>query len=333
MSSQDISRRSFARIAGALAAVQAPVFGAGVTAQDIVKQIQGGLGGDWPATGVDGFKAGKPETEVRGIATTAMATVDVLRKASKAGLNLIISHEPTFFGSRDGAAAPAGRGGAGQGGAGRGPAAQAPGGAARGAGAPPQGMGAPAAAAAPVEDPVQKAKNELIAQNGLVVFRLRDHWRARKENDMATGLADSLGWASRRVPGDMAMYDIPSATLSDTVAAIRKKLDLRGGLRAVGDPKSKVKRVMLYPGAMDVAVIWKYFEQVDLIVAGEVREWECVPYAEDMNGAGEKRSLVTVGRVASEDPGMKACAAWLKTVVKGVPVQWISAGDPYWRAV
>jgi putative NIF3 family GTP cyclohydrolase 1 type 2 len=184
-----------------------------------------------------------------------------------------------------------------------------------------------------VEDPVQKAKNEFIAQNGLVVFRLRDHWRARKENDMATGLADSLGWASRRVPGDMAMYDIPSATLSDTVSAIRKKLGVRGGLRAVGDPKSKVKRVMLYPGAMDVTVIWKYFDQVDLIVAGEVREWECVPYAEDMNGAAEKRSLVTVGRVASEDPGMKACAAWLKTVVKGVPVQWISAGDPYWRAV
>jgi hypothetical protein len=35
--------------------------------------------------------------------------------------------------------------------------------------------------------------------------------------------------------------------------------------------------------------------------------------------------------VVSEDPGMRACADWLKTVVKEVPARWIGAGDPYWR--
>ena len=53
----------------------------------------------------------------------------------------------------------------------------------------------------------------------------------------------------------------------------------------------------------------------------------------DMATAGEKRGLVTIGRVASEDPGMRACAAWLKTIVKEVPARWIPAGDLYWRAV
>jgi hypothetical protein len=75
------------------------------------------------------------------------------------------------------------------------------------------------------------------------------------------------------------------------------------------------------------------FSGTDLIVAGEVREWECVHYAADINSTGEKRSLVTIGRVASEDPGMRSCANWLKTVAKEIPVQWITAGDPYWRAV
>ena len=305
MDSRDISRRAFAQIAGGLAVAQAPLHGAATTAQDIVKQIQDRLGGDWSQRGVDGFKAGKPEAEVQGIATTAMATIDVLRKAAKAGMNLIVSHEPTFFGSRDGAPVAAPPPGA----AGRGPAA-------------PAG-----------EDPVLKAKQEFIEKNGLVIFRLRDHWRARKEDEMSAGLAESLGWASHRVPGEVPMYDIPAATLADTVAAIRKKLNLRGGLRAVGDAKAKVRRVMLYPGQMPPETMLKYFDQVDLLVAGEVREWESVPYAVDMNTAGEKRSLVTIGRVASEDPGMRACAAWMKTVVKGVPIEWISAGDPYWRAV
>jgi hypothetical protein len=48
--------------------------------------------------------------------------------------------------------------------------------------------------------------------------------------------------------------------------------------------------------------------------------------------AGEKRALVTLGRVASEDPGMRACAAWLNNVITEVQTQWISAGDLYWRA-
>ena len=69
------------------------------------------------------------------------------------------------------------------------------------------------------------------------------------------------------------------------------------------------------------------------IVTGEVREWENTHYAADLFTAGEKRGLVTVGRVASEDPGMRACAAWLKTIVKEVPSQWIATGDLYWRAI
>jgi hypothetical protein len=48
--------------------------------------------------------------------------------------------------------------------------------------------------------------------------------------------------------------------------------------------------------------------------------------------AGEKRGLVTLGRVVSEDPGMRVCAEWLKTVAGDIPARWIPAGDLYWRA-
>ena len=305
MNPTKISRRAFGLIAGTLGAGRFSVHGAAAsTAQDVMKQIRERLGADTNDSNLDGFKAGHPETPVRGIATTAMATFDVLRQASRAGLNLIVTHEPTFFGIRDGAPA----------------ATQPPGGGGRG----PQGVAA--------DDPVYRAKKEFIEKNSLVIFRLREQWLATKQKEMAAGLADSLGWAGRGVDDDHKMYDIPATTLEEAVASIRKKLNLRGGLRAVGTPKAKVRRVMLHPGLMSVATMWTHFDKVDLLVAGEVREWECVHYAADMNTAGEERGLVTIGRVASEDPGMRVCAAWLKTVVKGVPVQWISAGDPYWRA-
>jgi putative NIF3 family GTP cyclohydrolase 1 type 2 len=133
------------------------------------------------------------------------------------------------------------------------------------------------------------------------------------------------------VKADDVLYDIPAASAEETVNQIRSRLNIRGGLRAVGDRKATIRRVLLHPGSMTPAIMWQRYGEVDMVIAGEVREWENTLYAADIFTAGEKRVLVTVGRVVSEDPGMRACADWLKTVVKEVPSRWITAGDPYWR--
>jgi len=278
-----ISRRSFTLMAATAASVCAAE---SLNAETVVRRLQTELGGDWPSTGPDGFKAGDPAIVVKGIATTAMATLEVLKSATKANANLVLTCEPTFYGRAEG----------------------------RG-----------------LDDPVLSAKHEFIENNRLVVFRLRDHWQARKQSEMATGLASALGWSAHRVKNDDALYEIPHATAEETVALIRSKLNLRGGLRAVGDRKAAIRRVLLHPGSMTPAIMWQRYSEVEMIVAGEVREWENTHYAADMFTAGEKRALVTIGRVVSEDPGMRVCADWLKTVVKEVPSQWIRVGDPYWR--
>jgi hypothetical protein len=296
-----ISRRKFALIAGTAGVVPLGIIGAEpLTAEGVIRRIQAELGGgDWPSSGPDGFKAGDPSALVKGIATTAMATLDVLKQAVKTNTNLVLTYEPTFYGRADGRPEMSATGGG------------------------PTGFGP--------DDPVVKAKHAFIEKNGLVVFRLRDHWQARKENDILTALAGALGWSRRRVKSDDALYEIPAATAEETVALIRSRLNLRGGLRAVGDRKAITRRVLLHPGIMTSATMWQRYSEVDMIVAGEVREWENTHYAADMFSIGEKRALVTIGRVVSEDLGMRACAEWLKTVVKEVPAKWIGAGDPYWR--
>jgi putative NIF3 family GTP cyclohydrolase 1 type 2 len=185
--------------------------------------------------------------------------------------------------------------------------------------------------AGPPGDPVVKAKREFIDKHSLVVYRLRDRWQARKGDEMIAGLADALGWSKRRIQPDDAIYEIPAAGGAETVDSIRQKLNLRAGLRAVGDRKATIRRVLLHPGSMTPAIMWKRYSEVDMLIAGEVREWENTLYAADMFTAGEKRVLVTLGRVVSEDPGMRACAQWLKSVVPEVPSKWIAADDPYWR--
>ncbi len=75
-----------------------------MTAEAIVARIQEQLakqGITWREGGRDTFKAGKPDTAVRGIATSGMSTFDVLRRAAAAGKNLVITHEPTFYNDRD----------------------------------------------------------------------------------------------------------------------------------------------------------------------------------------------------------------------------------------
>lgn len=68
---------------------------------DIIDKIKSEVTVDWASQTVDNVKAGNPETEVKGIATTFMATMEVLKKAKARGLNFVITHEPTFYSHTD----------------------------------------------------------------------------------------------------------------------------------------------------------------------------------------------------------------------------------------
>ena len=99
----DISRREFvigsagAVLAGACLNGQPPA----LTPRKVVELIQAKLAVTWRTETVDTFKAGNPDTAVRGIATTVMATMSVLERAAAAGRNFVITHEPTFYGHTD----------------------------------------------------------------------------------------------------------------------------------------------------------------------------------------------------------------------------------------
>lgn len=100
----DLSRRDFSLLAGGglllgskIAAGQTPH----ITAQQVVERIQKKVGVPWKTPTRDVFKAGNPDTPVQGIATSVMSTFDVVERAVKAGRNLIITHEPTFWNDQD----------------------------------------------------------------------------------------------------------------------------------------------------------------------------------------------------------------------------------------
>jgi putative NIF3 family GTP cyclohydrolase 1 type 2 len=342
---------------------------AAITAGELVERIKKNIGVDWKAdTVVDTLKAGDPSTVVTGIVTTSMATLDVLQQAAKAGANVVITAGPTFYSRADarqpggrgfgaaGGAGGAGRGGAGagRGGAGSGPATPPPSpatisGPGTGASAPmpptptlpasvlpapaPRGGGAGPAGPAtpPAPDPVLAGKNAFIDKNKLVVFRLNEHWILRKPDPRAIGLAAAMSWTKYKASDDGLRYDVPAVTLQALALQLKKTLGTRGGIRVIGDPATRVTKIGLLPGYTTIQQSLGMLPNVDVVITGEVQEWEGATYAQDVVFSGVKKGFISIGRVVNDAPGMQVCADWLKTIVSEVPVKFISAGDPYWR--
>jgi hypothetical protein len=289
-----LSRREFAALAAAaLPFASAPrTFAADpISAQAVIDRIRKNIGVDWQPDSVDTLKAGDASTIVTGIATTSMATIDVLQRTVKAGANFVVTAQPTFYARAD---SPDG---------------------------PPKFP----------DDPIVARKKQFIADNRLVIFRLSDHWRLRRPDPFAEGLASTFGWTKQQSADDPLRYDIPARTLESVVSDVNRALRSRGGIRVVGDRRLRVSRIGLMPGTTPIRAALDMLPNVDVIVAGEVREWETVEYVRDKIFAGEQKALILVGRVTADEPGMAACANWLKSVVPEVTVRHLVVGDPYWR--
>lgn len=93
------SRRTF--LAAGIGAARLLAQGPSLTAAEVIERIRKNVGVPWRNPTVDTFKAGDPETVVKGIATSFAGTFDVIRRASASGKNLVIVHEPTFYNHQD----------------------------------------------------------------------------------------------------------------------------------------------------------------------------------------------------------------------------------------
>lgn len=79
----------------------APSAERGLTAGQVVERIKTHVGVPWRTETVDKIVFGSADIPVKGIATTMMATLDVVQRAAAAGRNLIVTHEPTFYSHQD----------------------------------------------------------------------------------------------------------------------------------------------------------------------------------------------------------------------------------------
>ncbi|WP_187290193.1 Nif3-like dinuclear metal center hexameric protein [Terriglobus saanensis] len=246
-----------------------------------------------PPDTVDTLKAGDPSTPVKGIATTFLDTMDVLREAVRRGDNLIISHEPTFYNHRDDTAAFVND---------------------------------------PVykEKLAFIEQHHLVVyrlHDEIHADRAGDHILTGVYQ--ALGWEHYPHPAG---PFGQYFVTIPQTTLGQLASALELKLHIRT-LRVEGDPSLAISHVALLPGSSGLSrqVLALNQPQVELLIAGEASEWETVEYVRDAVAQGRPKALILLGHEVSEEPGMEQCAQELRTLFPGMQVDHILAGQPLWN--
>jgi len=256
-----------------------------MTAQEIVATIQqkvASLGISWRTPSRDVFKAGSPDTEVKGIATTGMATFDLLKRAAAAGRNFVITHEPTFWNDQDRT----------------------------------NGF---------ESDPVYEAKQRFVRENNMIVWRFHDHAHLLQPDPLVVGSARMLGLAPYASSSQARLFVVPTTTLRAFAADIARRLNGHA-IRVAGDPDMQVSRVMVGPG-YGVPPLSPAF---DVAIGGENPEsGGNAEYALDATALGQPKGVILLGHMLSEDWGMLEVADWLKTFINDVPIEWISAREPF----
>jgi putative NIF3 family GTP cyclohydrolase 1 type 2 len=71
------------------------------TPEEVVTLIKKNVTCDWASQTVDNFKAGDPNTQLKGIAVCMFADMQTLKTAVGKGCNFIITHEPVFYNHLD----------------------------------------------------------------------------------------------------------------------------------------------------------------------------------------------------------------------------------------
>jgi putative NIF3 family GTP cyclohydrolase 1 type 2 len=260
------------------------------TARQIIDQIKAHVGVPWREETVDTIKAGDPDTPVTGIATTMMATFDVIRRAQAEGKNLVITHEPTFYSHQD-----------------------------------------KIDVFEKENDAVWADKEKFIREHKMVVWRFHDHWHMRRPDGIMEGVLHSLGWEKFYNP-EARFVKLPSEVSLEVLAAdVQKKLGAKV-LRVVGDRQMKVTTIGMQPGAGGPAGHRRALQrnEVEVLLIGEVPEWETIEYVYDAVAEGKRKALLLVGHIPSEQPGMENCAVWLKTFIKDVPIGFVPTIEPFW---
>ncbi|MDB5138550.1 MAG: NGG1p interacting factor [Mucilaginibacter sp.] len=178
-------------------------------------------------------------------------------------------------------------------------------------------------------DDVYQYKADLLKQHNIAVWRNHDYIHHLVPDGVTTGVLAQLVWqkyADQSVPN---IITLPSATsLKNLIGYVKTRLNIEK-VRYAGDPEQECTRVTLMLGAAggrrQIEAISK--EKPDVLICGEIQEWETAEYVRDARAKGNNLSLVVLGHIASEEPGSEFMRNWINQKFPGIKTVHIPCGN------
>ncbi len=183
------------------------------------------------------------------------------------------------------------------------------------------------------KDQVFQFKEDLLKKHGIVVWRFHDYWHSHRPDGVQMGVLTKLGWQNYYNAENPRMVVLPAMTLADVMKHAKKSLGIRQ-VRFIGDPKQVCKRVALMPGAAGgrSQIQLLQAEKPDVLIVGEVAEWETAEYIRDAQAMKLPMSLIVLGHAESEEPGMEWLVPWLQPKVSDIKVTNVPSHYPFKEA-
>ena len=179
-------------------------------------------------------------------------------------------------------------------------------------------------------DKVYLAKKKFINDNKLVIWRFHDYIHRMKPDGIMTGMAEKLGWKERQSEDNPYEFSFPDMTLAEILKGMKETFP-ENGFHVIGDSTLSVSKLALIPGASGTMAHISQLnrDDIDMVVAGEVPQWETYEYVRDAISQGRKKAIVFIGHINSEESGMKFCAEWLAEFISNVPIHFVKCGSSY----
>jgi putative NIF3 family GTP cyclohydrolase 1 type 2 len=180
------------------------------------------------------------------------------------------------------------------------------------------------------QHPAYAGKRRLIEENRLVIWRFHDYLHSLPPDSTVMGLAQALKWESNQLPEQPHICRIQTMTLLELGQLIKKRLSLPT-IRVVGDLAMSCERVAVLPGfppaEFQIGTLGEV--NVDVLVTGEIHEWEVSEYVRDATHLGYPKGLIVIGHAVSEEPGMRRMIPWLEERLPGVTIHFVPTGSPF----
>lgn len=174
-------------------------------------------------------------------------------------------------------------------------------------------------------------KKQYINDHNLVIWRFHDYIHSIRPDAILSGMVEKLGWENYVVNNQLTNFTFPEITLNGLLENLKNTFP-ENVFYVVGNPAMKVKNVHFAPGApggtYHIQLLEK--EDVDVVVAGEVSQWESYEYVRDAVDQGRNKAIIFIGHISSEESGMEYCAEWLGTFIHDIPITFIEDGSSFW---